>query len=85
MLVLLVLMVSSVSANIIGDPPEEDIVPTDQISLNHAIIFPPPFPNSAPGDGVSADEGIASPILFRHGSVIIEGTDGDEKPPPIPK
>ncbi len=41
-LVLLVVMVSSVSAHIFDDPPEPDVVPTDQISLNNIIIDPPP-------------------------------------------
>jgi len=59
-LVLLALVVSSVSA--------------------HVIIEPPPFPDSAPGGGVSAEEGKASPILFRHGAVIVEGTDGSDPP-----
>jgi hypothetical protein len=40
-LVLLVVMVSSVSAHNIIDSPEPDIVPTDQISLNNIVNGPP--------------------------------------------
>ncbi len=41
--VLLALMVSSVSAHIVIDPPDPDpdVVPTDQISLNNIVIDPP--------------------------------------------
>ncbi len=49
--VLLALLVSSVSAHIIEDPPEPRVVPTDVPSSNHVIREPPrPDPVS---DGVT--------------------------------
>ena len=73
-----------------GDP-DDELPPPPGVAgkraavVNRVIIAPPPWPDSAPGDGVSPEQGKASPILFRHGSVIVEGTDGDEKPPSVPK
>ena len=84
LLVMLVLMMGSVSASAPATPEVSEVaVAMRPAAISDVIIEPPPFPNSAPGDSVSPDEGKATPILFRN-----RATSGTEnvviEPPPFP-
>lgn len=64
--VLLALMVSSVSANIVGEPPRPNSEPTDQFSLNN-IITEPPRPTSVASDGIELMEIRGSSLIRSSG------------------